>query len=489
MEIREQENSGTGGKKKDPMWIGGLLFGFSLFAAILFYLIQYVLPQGVEYRGWLRILGMVWSYLWTPFTFFVFLLCCIWGARRQTRALALRAALTLVTVMGGLISGAFLILVTGISWLTLAGTEKSFAEGIIQVSRSDLFSEMTEVSYYTDEGPFLLKKYEPLSDIVLISMERTYGERFYVNTENGWDKTGVGENGLEGFYVSPVNSPDMVIFARLPYGTETDDYPAVRAFSRMKEAAGKLCPEREITLSLEKEDARVRLFCGGTEDMRGCAEDTAALIQTALEDDFFWEEGRNVQAEIVCLLGDSPVGTVVLYFGNSRNNLGEYGYEIDRYTDEEQVYQTLLYCYDGSEIQEEMEEPLFSHEDSAYFVEGAYKALYDTLFAPAGYAYDYGYNAKGNFYGRLGEYEGTLESMPGTVFDCTETVVYDRVSQNGKCHLFVRYRTYYRDGTEYTTEILDMYAVDMETGEVFLSGRHAWADPGNEDYREATGEP
>lgn len=80
-----------------------------------------------------------------------------------------------------------------------------------------------------------------------------------------------------------------------------------------------------------------------------------------------------------------------------------------------------------------------------------------------------------------------MEGAPG-IFAYKDTVVYDRESQNGKCHLFVYYRTYYQDGTEYSTEILDMYAVDKKTGDVYASGRHDWADVGNEAHREATGE-
>ena len=97
------------------------------------------------------------------------------------------------------------------------------------------------------------------------------------------------------------------------------------------------------------------------------------------------------------------------------------------------------------------------------------------------------YNAKGNFYATLGEGTAELEGAPG-IFAYKDTVVYDRESQNGKCHLFVYYRTYYQDGTEYSTEILDMYAVDKKTGDVYASGRHDWADVGNEAHREATGE-
>ena len=86
MDVWNQEscdNIGAAVKKKNPVVIGGFLFGISLSVAVLFFLVKYFLPEDVEFRMWLRILWTVWIYLWAPFTFFVFLLCCIWGVRRQ----------------------------------------------------------------------------------------------------------------------------------------------------------------------------------------------------------------------------------------------------------------------------------------------------------------------------------------------------------------------------------------------------------------------
>lgn len=121
-------------------------------------------------------------------------------------------------------------------------------------------------------------------------------------------------------------------------------------------------------------------------------------------------------------------------------------------------------------------------------VEGAYLCLYEQIFKEQGAAYDCRYNAKGNFYAFLSE----GRDVPGSGAEelrAEYTVVYDRESENGECHLFVYYETFYNeDGTEYGTTILDTYAVNKETGEVTASGKHAWEDVGSVEYQEAAGE-
>lgn len=121
-------------------------------------------------------------------------------------------------------------------------------------------------------------------------------------------------------------------------------------------------------------------------------------------------------------------------------------------------------------------------------VEGAYLCLYEQLFKEQDAAYDCRYNAKGNFYAFLSEGRDVPKS--GTEELRAEyTVVYDRESKNGECHLFVYYETFYNeDGTEYGTTILDIYAVNKETGEVTASGKRAWEDVGSAQYQEAAGE-
>ena len=127
-------------------------------------------------------------------------------------------------------------------------------------------------------------------------------------------------------------------------------------------------------------------------------------------------------------------------------------------------------------------------EETMLSVEEAYECLYHEVFEPLGDAYDCRYNAKGNFYGLLSEGKGKLNDETPEM-DTVRTVVYDRISKNNKCHIFVYYETYNnQDGSEYTTAIRNTYAVDMTTGEVTESGKHAWADTGSAAYQEAAGE-
>lgn len=479
-------------KQKNPMLISGVIWGISLFLTVSYYLVRYFLPDGVEYRNWLQIVGILFTLLWMPLTFFVFLLCCIWvwNKKRNESLTALRIVLTILTVLGGLGGAVVLLFITVLSLVEI-GSENKFAEGILVVSNYVLQAGNPELSYYSYDGPdglFLREEYDSMADIVLISLERKYDEKFRLLSEE--------KDEVTHYWVASVENTDLQFPVGIVYGHVVDDYPTGWAFYKIKEAAGIICPGREISLAQRsvtaEPDTYIQMFCEGMEDMEACSEDVAALISAALEEDFLWEPGRNITINIVCTMNDREEGNVYLYFGNYRSNQAEYSYAVDAFTDASLVYKLLLDQYDviSAGIQDETgtESPIV-HEDSPYFVEGAYKVLYEELFAAEDYVYDCRYNAKGNFYGWLCEGIGELESVPGVTFTYTETVVYDRISKNNKCHLFVHYRTYYQDGAEYTTAILDMYAVDMETGEVYTSGRHAWADVGSAEYCEATGEP
>lgn len=476
-------------KQKNPMLISGIIWGISLFCTVVYYLVQHFLPEGVEYRSWLQMTGTVFTLLWMPLTFFVFLLCCIWSwNKKQNQSfIVLRVVLTIVTVFAGFGCGIVLLLVT---FILVVRNESIFADGILVVSNV-MYNGDTELSYYSYDGPeglFFRKKYEAMSDIVLISLEQKYDEKFSLLR--------VEEDKVSHYWVATAENPDLYFPVGIVYGHVVDAYPTGWAFYQMKGAAEILCLKRELTLVQKSVTAEpqtyIQLTCEGIDDLDACSQDAAMLITYALIEDYLLEPGRNVTMEIVCTMDGAKEESVYLYFGNYRKNQAEYGYAVDAFTDASLVYKLLLDKYDemSAEIQTEtgVESP-FSHEDSAYFVEGAYKVLYEELFATGDYVYDCRYNAKGNFYGWLCEGTGTLESMPGVTFDYTETVVYDRISKNNKCHLFVHYRTYYQNGAEYSTAILDMYAVDMETGAVYISGRHAWADVGSAEYCEATGEP
>lgn len=135
------------------------------------------------------------------------------------------------------------------------------------------------------------------------------------------------------------------------------------------------------------------------------------------------------------------------------------------------------------------DEPTETDNARAETVENAYLCLYEQVFEPGGEPYDCFYNAKGNFYAVLSKGRGKPNDEAPEM-DTERTVVYDRISKNDKCHIFVYYETYYdQEGLEYTTAIRNTYAVDRKTGKVTESGKHAWEDTGNKAYREAAGEP
>lgn len=117
--------------------------------------------------------------------------------------------------------------------------------------------------------------------------------------------------------------------------------------------------------------------------------------------------------------------------------------------------------------------------------EGAYKVLYDTEFADMDYMYQTTYNAKGNFYGILYNGTGTFDGKEGG--NIRVTAVYNGESANGRCQVYVLYKTLLDDaGNEVQTSITDFYAVEMETEKVIRADKHAWEELGSREYVDAT---
>lgn len=76
------------------------------------------------------------------------------------------------------------------------------------------------------------------------------------------------------------------------------------------------------------------------------------------------------------------------------------------------------------------------------------------------------------------------------VYEDDKNVVYikfDRFSKNDKCTLYVLYCDEMKDDN-YETKILNMYAYDIKSGEVFSSGKTSWEDIGSTEYQLVTGE-
>ena len=89
----------------------------------------------------------------------------------------------------------------------------------------------------------------------------------------------------------------------------------------------------------------------------------------------------------------------------------------------------------------------------------------------------YGYTAKGNFY-------AIFETDDSDGVTCEKHLVYDRVSENGKCDLFV----YQQEQAGADTQILGFYAVNRETNQVVSADKTTWGGVSSKEYQDATGE-
>lgn len=123
-----------------------------------------------------------------------------------------------------------------------------------------------------------------------------------------------------------------------------------------------------------------------------------------------------------------------------------------------------------------------SDDLSEYYqkIRDGYMAVYDRIFREQDDSFFESYDAKGNLRIILHEDDRKVEYL-----------MYDRESENGKCGLYVYYSVQKNEDGSWSpadARILDMYAWVYDSGVVISSGKTAWADPGTEEYREATGE-
>ena len=109
-----------------------------------------------------------------------------------------------------------------------------------------------------------------------------------------------------------------------------------------------------------------------------------------------------------------------------------------------------------------------------------YRTIYQQYFADEGCDFMISYSASGNSRVILNENEEIIEIL-----------VYDRLSENEKCELYVWYRSKKNaDGSWYISEaqILDIFAYSMSTKDVISSDKTSWSATGSEKYYEITGE-
>lgn len=119
-----------------------------------------------------------------------------------------------------------------------------------------------------------------------------------------------------------------------------------------------------------------------------------------------------------------------------------------------------------------------------------YEAIYHYAYKETDNAPQYQYSAKGELYAVLGMYAYTGSTYDTTAVQAQKRLVYDRDSANGNYDLVVCYEDHYDTAGNKLddTSILEFYAVNKTSREVIAADKHAWADVGSKEYRDATGE-
>lgn len=89
------------------------------------------------------------------------------------------------------------------------------------------------------------------------------------------------------------------------------------------------------------------------------------------------------------------------------------------------------------------------------------------------------YNAKGNFYAEVVDKNNSRIVL-----------VYNGMSENGKCYLFVAEEEHFdtKDSMLDNTSLLEFYAVNLDEGKVYEAHKTTWGGAESQEYREATRE-
>ena len=230
-------------------------------------------------------------------------------------------------------------------------------------------------------------------------------------------------------------------------------------------------------------------------------EKIAAFMQEELETGLF----DHVQGSIFIVLKssvDDPEGwSFNLPFSAHPSDSWVYGTDITAEVIQSRLHTELIQYQQSGSWVEESDSNNHAYDDTIYpggddaeeapegqdqtefynQINDGYVAIYSEYMADAdGARFQTTQDAKGN--SRMLVYEDD---------DKVRFLIYDRVSKNEKCLLYVYHEADKASDGSYSLQearILDMYAYVIDTGEVIDSGRQAWGDVGTSEYREATGE-
>ncbi|NTV78488.1 MAG: ABC transporter permease [Clostridiales bacterium] len=464
-----------------------------LLLLLLFFTMKNVLAfMNIEYRLWLLILGYLGSILGIIALagWFLWILFQKGIQKSQEKGNSVRA-LTItqhvILAVYGLLSLLILVMV-GIFSLFHVHQEKSTPDGQLMVDFGNYLSD----SYWYDYEKVSFWGRKPAYGVEELEMLKAKYQRDFT-----MDTTGMEVGKLR--YI-PVDYPDISVTV-YDVKEKKDNFLQGYLDSILFQAYSMSALTQTVQVTYEaSEMGNFTLLLDEDEtDFLSYSKDVARLVEAAIrlmEEDSklpVLEGSLYIKAEAGAFseeLLEIPFG-VTLTLKNGQEGI--------YYTDYEMVYDKIMEYMGIDESQTALSEdestgesvPLEEDASTVPVVEDELEtlayAIYEKALIQQEDYFEFTYNAKGNPYAILGSGEGVLDGQEILI---RRTLVYDRSSKNGKCEIFVYYEEHYdKNGNQQdNTTILNMYAVDKTTKTVYTADRFAWADVGNETYREAVGE-
>jgi len=451
-----------------------------------------------EYRMAVGVLGNCAVCLGFPVWLFVF--CFRLLLRKKAGRLA--RCLSIVIFAGVFLLWTHIFFL--ITLLSLQDEHRLFGD-YLAVNRNTGFLEETRYELCKSKALFFRVKTEWDTDFEIEYLEREYRQTFQAvpfqkDKMFSYEAEVYGRDYRNGepVAVSAVhrNLPIKVVLAG---GYPEDDYIEVLTAWYITEG----CRELNIDRSMYTDQrGNMYLYLSGEEDIRAAAEDVQKLIDYAMQDEMF----QNYRGTIRLSTEFGSFDTIFIPFGKTGEPQPDTEaleklirekyeriledrrqfevYEAKQKKEQEGFAESGLTGGEGIANGETEQDGQAVSEESEYAKEA--RRIYEEVLIPQelGESFTVEYNAKGEEYYPL---------SGDDVYHYT--LIYDRDSGNGACRLYVLYRSPYDEEsgsfysyTDSLTQIADIYAVVKETGEIIPSGRTAWSDVGNSEYREAVGE-
>ncbi len=461
----------------------------------VFYILSSLLLActNVSYRMWVEILGNI-TVIWiVPLSLLILGLVHLFKKDGSTDSGVMLFLKIIFGILGVVVYlylawWGFLVF----AWIT--NWEERLAKGLLVVNEQE-FLGANHYVYYKPVALFFRVPGELTTEVKLNYLEKKYDREFAVSDE-------------ESDMVYDVEHPDITVNVILWYGELKDDYIDEVVKKYWEEGMSVYEIDRSFNYELGANEGTkcidVELY--GEEDISAFAEEISNLL-TYIADRTDLIERQHFYIGFYDNTNEELKGSIPFGEMWARDEISS-----DYYRSPAQVEKYIRIEYEEAkerlekklekeqDYKEQLEENLEEEQEKANKLqeetdarERAAKQIFSAALAEEGYSYEVCYNAKGNLYINLGSCSAGEKGDTHQTGTYRFTLVYDRISKNDACELFVLYKEHYVEdesgiNLNDTTEIVDMYAVETATGKVIVADKQAWSDLGTEEYRELTGE-